>query len=126
MMFRRVFCALSPLTLAVTFAAVAPAQTSHPLIAGPIDDAQRVTLAGNVRPEANAANDRGEVADDFSLAHMQLQLKRSPDSEAALEQYIAELSDPHSPNYHKWLTPQQFAASYGVAPRRRRSRNRMA
>jgi subtilase family serine protease len=116
MMFRRVFCALSPLTLAVTFAAVAPAQTSHPLIAGPIDDAQRVTLAGNVRPEANAANDRGEVADDFSLAHMQLQLKRSPDSEAALEQYIAELSDPHSPNYHKWLTPQQFAASYGVAP----------
>ena len=46
---------------------------------------------------------------------MQLLLKRSPDSEAALAQYIAELSDTRSPNFHKWLTPQQFAANFGVA-----------
>jgi subtilase family serine protease len=115
MTFRKVSCALSPLAIALAVAAVAPAQTGYPLITGPVDDAQRVVLAGNVRSEANAANDRGPVADDFSLAHMQLQLKRSPESEAALTQYIAELSDAHSPNFHKWLTPQQFAASYGVA-----------
>jgi subtilase family serine protease len=112
--FLRAARALSLLPLALGLAAVAHAQTSSPLINGPVDDAQRVILAGNVRPEANAANDRGIVADDFALAHMQLQLKRSPDSEAALAQYIAELSDPHSPNYHMWLTPAQFAANFGV------------
>src|SRR5580700_7353815 len=101
MTFRSVFCALSPLTFAMALAAVAPAQTSNPLITGPVDDAQRVILAGNVRPEANAANDRGAVAEDFQLAHMQLQLKRSPESEAALAQYIADLSNPRSPNFHK-------------------------
>jgi len=115
MTFRRVLCALSPLPLALAFAAAAPAQTGNPLITGPVDEEQRVVLAGNVRPEANAANDLGIASDDFALAHMQLLLKRSPDTEAALSQYIAELSDPHSPNYHKWLTPAQFAANFGVA-----------
>jgi subtilase family serine protease len=113
--FLRAVSALSQLPLALALAAVAPAQSAGPLITERIDDAQRVTLAGNVRPEANAANDRGAVADDFPLAHMQLLLKRSPDSEAALAQYIAELSDTRSPNFHKWLTPQQFAANFGVA-----------
>jgi subtilase family serine protease len=115
MTFRRVLCALSPLPLALALAAVAPAQTGNPLITGPIDEEQRVVLAGNVRPEANAANDLGMASDDFALAHMQLLLKRSPDTEAALSQFIAEQSDPHSPNYHKWLTPAQFAANFGVA-----------
>jgi subtilase family serine protease len=46
---------------------------------------------------------------------MLLQLKRSPEQEAALEQYIAELNDRQSPNFHHWLTADQFAAQYGVA-----------
>jgi len=94
--------------------AQAPGRTSPSIVQG-IDENRLVTLQGNTRPEATAANDRGAVADDFPLAHLQLQLKRSPDSEAALTLYIAELSDPQSPNYHKWLTPEQFAAVYGVA-----------
>jgi subtilase family serine protease len=94
--------------------AQAPGRTSPSIVQG-IDENRLVTLQGNIRPEATAANDRGAVAEDFPLAHMQLQLKRSPDSEAALARYIAELSDPQSPNYHKWLTPEQFAADYGVA-----------
>jgi len=69
-----------------------------------------VTLTGNTRPEANAANDRGRVADDFAMNHMLMQLKRSPASEAALKQYIDQLHDQHSPGFHQWLTPEQFAA----------------
>ena len=81
-----------------------------------IDEGRLVTLVGNTRPEAVAQNDRGIVADDFPLNHMLLQLKRSPEREAALRQYIDELHDPQSPNYHQWLTPDQFAEHYGVAP----------
>jgi subtilase family serine protease len=94
--------------------AQAPGRPS-PSIVQAIDENRLVTLQGNTRPEATAANDRGAVADGFPLAGMQLQLKRSADSEAALVRYIAELSDPQSPNYHKWLTPEQFAADFGVA-----------
>ena len=80
-----------------------------------IDESRLVTLHGNTRAEADAANDRGSVAASFPLDHMLLQLKRSKDTEAALTQFIAELEDPASPNYHRWLTPAQFAAQFGVA-----------
>jgi subtilase family serine protease len=85
------------------------------VIQATVDDAKLVALAGNTRPEANAENDRGIVSDDFPLDHMLLQLKRSPEREAALEQYIEELHDAHSLNFHQWLTAEQFAEHYGVA-----------
>jgi hypothetical protein len=74
-----------------------------------------VTLSGNTRPEATAINDRGPVADDFRLEHMMLLLRRSAPQEQALEQYIEQLTDPHSPNYHRWLTAQEFGERYGLA-----------
>ena len=84
-------------------------------IRGPIDEAKLVTLAHNTRPEAIAANDRGRVEDDFPMEHLLLQLKRSPEREADLVRYIDQLHDRTSPNFHKWLTPEQFAASFGAA-----------
>src|ERR1035438_4587778 len=92
-----------------------PAARPTRMIREGIDEARLVGLAGNPRPEANSQNDRGVVSDDFPLNHMLLKLKRSPEREAALNQYIDELHDVQSPNYHRWLTPGQFAESYGVA-----------
>jgi subtilase family serine protease len=80
-----------------------------------IDESRLVTLVNNTRPEAVAANDRGRVPDEFPMEHMLLELKRSPEREAALEGYIDELHDSTSPNFHKWLTPEEFNAHYGVA-----------
>jgi subtilase family serine protease len=86
-----------------------------PLITGKVNDSHLVTLAGNTRPEANAKNDRGRVADDFRLDHMILQLRRSPEQEQALEEYIDQLHDPASPNFHQWLTAEQLGEKYGLA-----------
>jgi subtilase family serine protease len=80
-----------------------------------INEARVVALKGNTRPEATAQNDRGIASDSFPLHHMLLQLKRSPEREAALKQYIDDLHNAKSPNYHKWLTAEQFAEHYGVA-----------
>ena len=85
------------------------------LINGNIDESNLVVLAGNTRPEANAKNDRGRVADDFRLGHMTLQLRRSPAQERALEQLIDRLHDPASPEFHHWLTAQQLGKRYGLA-----------
>ncbi|MFZ2061405.1 MAG: protease pro-enzyme activation domain-containing protein [Candidatus Binatus sp.] len=88
----------------------------RPLITEAVSDTKLVTLAGNTRPEANAKNDRGPVADSFRIEHMFLQLRRSPEREQALEHYIDQLSDPQSPNYHHWLTPKEIGQRYGLAP----------
>jgi len=92
-----------------------PAGRPASVIREALDETRLTTLQGNTRPEANALNDRGTVADDFPLNHMLLKLKRSPEREAALTQYIDQLHDRQSRNFHQWLTPSQFAEHYGVA-----------
>jgi subtilase family serine protease len=90
------------------------AQTAkRPLITENVDNARLHMLAGNTRPEANAQNDLGAVPDDFAMAHMQLQLQRSPAQEQALQTFIDQLHNPKSPSFHKWLTAEQFGQLYG-------------
>ncbi len=96
-------------------AAAQTASASNARIVGPINDAARVTLAGNTRPEAIPANDLGPVDDGLTLSHMQLLLSRAPEQQAALDAYAASLNDKSSPNFHQWLTAQQIGANYGVA-----------
>ncbi len=80
-----------------------------------IDENRLVTLAGNTRPEAIPANDLGAVPDDLAVDHMLLQLKRSPQQELQVEKLIADLHNPESPAFHKWLSARDFGGNYGVA-----------
>jgi subtilase family serine protease len=83
---------------------------------GTIDERALVSLGGNTRPEARLANDRGKLAENFALDHMQLLLKRPLETEAALKAFIDSLHDRTSPNYHQWLTAAEFGAQFGPAP----------
>jgi subtilase family serine protease len=87
----------------------------RPLITQQVDNARLHALSGNTRPEANAQNDLGAVPDDLSMDHMQLQLQRSAAQEQALQQFIDQLHNPKSPNFHKWLTAEQFGQTYGTS-----------
>ena len=60
-------------------------------------------------------NDRGAVADDFQMEHMLLQLQRPPEQEQALKEFIDQLHDPASPNFHRWLSAQEFGEKFGLA-----------
>jgi subtilase family serine protease len=92
------------------------AQSSRPiLITERIDETRLVTLGGNTRPEATAQNDRGRVPDDFPMEHMFLQLKRPPELEQALRQFMDEQQDKKSPNFRHWLMPAELGQKYGVA-----------
>jgi len=44
-----------------------------------------------------------------------LHLSASPEQEAALEQLIAAQRDPTAPEYHQWLTPEQFGERFGAS-----------
>src|SRR5258708_9981687 len=88
---------------------------ARPRITQGIDETNRVALAGNTRPEARSAKDRGAVANDFPMEHMLLQLKRSPEQEQAVQQFIDELPIKSSPNFHHGLSAQEFGEPFGVA-----------
>src|SRR5580692_6054674 len=80
-----------------------------------VDDAKTVTLKGNVHPLARAEFDQGPVSDAMPATRMLLLLQRSPSQETALRQLLDQQQDKSSPNYHAWLTPQQFATQFGPA-----------
>jgi hypothetical protein len=105
------------LTLAlVGGAAFAAAQAHGPsLVAGPIDEAQRVTLLGNTSPIVARARDLGEVPASEPAKRMLLLLKRSPDREAGLRAFIESLHDRNSASFHKWLTPKEFGTRWGAS-----------
>ena len=89
----------------------------HPpvLITQRIDEVKLVTLRGNIRPEATATNDRGAVPDSSPIEHMLLQLRRSPEQEQALEQFIDEIHTKGSPKFHRWVSARKFGETFGLA-----------
>lgn len=96
-------------------AVFAQSRLIRPLIVDPIDQSRLQTLRGNTRPEATAQNDAGAVPGDLSMEHMQFLMNRSSEQQQALQQAIDSLHDPASPTYHHWLTPAQFAQTYGAS-----------
>src|SRR5579864_725953 len=88
---------------------------SRAVIQERVDENKLVTLLGNTRSEARGENDLGEAADSLTMDHMLLQLKRSPEQEANAAQFVQDLHNPKSPNFHKWVTAAAFGKNFGVA-----------
>jgi subtilase family serine protease len=84
-------------------------------ITGPVDNGQTVVLKGSVHPKAQPQYDRGKVQPSMKLPFITLLIQPSADQQAALKQLLAEQQDPSSPNYHKWLTPEQFGQRFGLS-----------
>jgi subtilase family serine protease len=80
-----------------------------------VDDTNRTVLRGNVHPMARAKFDRGAVADAQPVTRIVLVLQRSAEQEAALRQLMEQQQSKNSPNYHAWLTPEQFGQQFGPA-----------
>ena len=86
-----------------------------PRVAGPVDERSMVVLSGNVPSVATAEFDQGVAPANTQMSHVRLVLSRTSAQQAALDKYDADLLDKSSPNYHKWLTPQEFGRLYGPA-----------
>jgi len=112
-----VFSATTPRLVRAQASAVA--QTGAALkpsrIVEAIDDSKLIALRGNVHPGAISANDRGALAGETAMNRIVLLLQRSAEQEAALEQFMAEQKEPGSPNFHHWLTPEEFGQTYGIS-----------
>ena len=84
-------------------------------IAAPIDARRTVVLKGNVQPLAQPRFDQGPVEAAFRVGYITLMLKKTDAQQAALEELLQQQQDPASPNYHDWLTPEQYADRFGLS-----------
>lgn len=84
-----------------------------PLITQGVDESQLTRLKGNTHPLARSEFDLGTAESSLPMKRMLLVLKRSPDQEAALDKLLDDQQDKASPNYHKWLSPEQFGQQFG-------------
>jgi len=85
------------------------------LVTQPVDETALTTLKGNTHPYARAEFDQGVAPQELQLKSMLLVLKRTPEQEAALAQLMEQQQDKTSPNYHAWLTPEQYGLQFGAA-----------
>ena len=93
----------------------AQSSAAHSLITAPVDESKLTVLRGNTHPLARAQYDQGPAPASLPMDRMLLVLKSSPDQVAALQTLLAQQTDKTSPNYHKWLTPQEFGQQFGVS-----------
>ena len=85
----------------------------RPLITQMLDETWLTTLRGNTHPMARKEFDLGAAPASLPMERMLLVLKRSPEQELALRKLLDDQQDKNSPNYHKWMTPEQFGAQFG-------------
>ena len=79
----------------------------------PLNEMNQTVLRGNTHPLARTEFDRGPAPPGLLMERMLLILKRSPEQESALRKLLDEQLDQTSPNFHKWLTPDEFGQQFG-------------
>ncbi|MFZ0289123.1 MAG: protease pro-enzyme activation domain-containing protein [Candidatus Sulfotelmatobacter sp.] len=84
-------------------------------ITGTINSSEMVALAKSLHPKAQPRYDQGPVDPSLKLSYITMLMAPSPSQQKALNQLLAQQQDPTSPNYHQWLTPQQFADQFGLS-----------
>ena len=71
-----------------------------------------------VHPLAQPRYDQGPVEATFRLGYIQMMFQQTAAQRASLDQLLAAQRDPASPDYHNWLTPEQYADRFGLSAQR--------
>jgi subtilase family serine protease len=86
------------------------------LIRGSIQDKERVRMTGHVHPRATAENDAGALDPSDSLPAITLVFRQTAQQQADLDRLLTAQQDPSSPDYHRWLSPEEYADRFGASP----------
>ena len=96
----------------------APAVCQTPLqnrITQPIRSTAVTELRGSANPRAQAAFDVGSVDPSTQIPGMTIYFKPSAAQQAGLDTLLQQQQTPGSPLYHKWITPAEYAARFGLS-----------
>jgi subtilase family serine protease len=74
----------------------------------------RVSVANTVNRKVKLSTDLGAANANQALS-LSLRFNMTAAQTTALQQLLANQQNPSSPQYHQWLTPQQFGAEFGLS-----------
>jgi uncharacterized protein (TIGR03437 family) len=98
-------------TVALALLAAGVLAGAQDRIALPVDASRTIVLKGSISPRAQAGTDQGRADPDLPISYATLQLQPA----AGLDEFLADQQNPRSPNYHRWLTPEQFGERFGLS-----------
>ena len=99
--------------MGAALAGVLTAGASAQVAPAPIDDADRVVVPRSVHRLARPEFDRGRTDPGLPMERMILSLALRRGAARPLERLLANQQNPASPDYHRWLTPEQFGERFG-------------
>ncbi len=79
------------------------------------DSRQSKALSGSVRRLSGAESDQGVLDPSTPLSDITLIVKLSDQQQADLDNLVRDQQNPSSPQYQKWLTPEQFGDRFGLS-----------
>jgi hypothetical protein len=83
-------------------------------IAAPINSAQMVALQNHVSPLAQSRYELGLI-DPSSPLNVTMLFTHTAVQQGQLQKLLQEQQDPKSANFHRWLTPEQYADRFGLS-----------
>jgi len=81
-----------------------------------INDSETFVLKGNTRPvvQQGIAQDQSPVSGSLVLSRMTMHFQMTAAQQADMKQLLAAQQDRRSPQFHKFLTPEQYADRFGL------------
>jgi len=106
--------------ISVAILGVCGALSVAPLCAQPnritaVDPSRFAALEGKRNRWVHLDNDQGPLPGSERIQGISLGFKKSAEQQADLERLLEEQRDPSSPNFRKWLTPEQYADRFGLS-----------
>jgi hypothetical protein len=110
---------LSTVALIVTVLAAPTASQAqnrlHDRIVRKPEAESRFVVKGNVHPFAKARYDQGRIDPSFQMERITMMFKPTDAQQSELDTLVEDQQNPASANYHKWLTPEEFAGRFGLS-----------
>jgi Pro-kumamolisin, activation domain len=108
-------CLIPALVAAALLTALAAHAQTVDRIVAPIDVAKVQALPNHHPIWAVPANDLGAIPANEPIVNLTLVLARSPEQEQAFQQLLADQQNPASPDFRKWLSPEEIGQRFGLS-----------
>ncbi len=114
--YRRPYASLALVAAALVLVSscCAFAQTSTIRISGEIDSSATAAIPGSANPQGLSKYDAGRTNAGTALSGITMYFRPSAAQKAELDELVRQQQTAGSTSYHKWLTPAEYAARFGL------------
>jgi hypothetical protein len=95
------------------FVGAAGCAKGAPVTGTSIDESDLVLIKNGTHPAIRSVPSIGRTDHALRMERMILSLQLAPEKKAQLDQLLDKQQDPSAPEYHRWLTPEEYGAQFG-------------